>query len=180
VQSFFWRWFRRLPTPFRPDDLKAGYVYELAFRQFEISDTRVFDRPQAGRAFFEGLIRDHLDVGRPQQVVLVFDRRLMPNTPGRFSTKVITRGVDPQVSCTYKSTRQKQYFKEGPCPPHRDHDLEHPRLRDRPARQRRELASPAGRWPSGQPASLRRPSSGRQAGPRCGHRAPRDPAVEDH
>lgn len=113
VQSFFWRWFRRLPTPFRSDDLKAGYVYELAFRQFEMSDTRVFDRPQAGRAFFEGLIRDHLDVGRPQQVVLVFDRRLRPNTPGRFSTKVITRGVDPQVSCTYKSTRQKQYFKEG-------------------------------------------------------------------
>ncbi len=109
VQNFFWRWFRRLPTPFRPEDLKAGYVYELAFRQFEVSDTRVFDRPQAGRAFFEGLIRDHLDVGRPQQVVLVFDRRLMPNTPGRFSTKVITRGVDPQVSCTYKSTRQKQY-----------------------------------------------------------------------
>jgi hypothetical protein len=112
VQNFFWRWFRRLPTPFRPEDLKAGYVYELAFRQFEVSDTRVFDRPQAGRAFFEGLIRDHLDVGRPQQVVLVFDRRLMPNTPGRFSTKVITRGVDPQVSCTYKSARQKQYFKE--------------------------------------------------------------------
>ncbi len=95
------------------DDLGSGYVYELAFRQFEVSDTRVFDRPQAGRAFFEGLIRDHLDVGRPEQVVLTFNRKLSPKTPGRFSTKVITRGVEPQLSCTYKSSRIKQYLKEG-------------------------------------------------------------------
>jgi hypothetical protein len=113
VRSFFWRWFRRLPTVFRPEDLKAGYVYEMAVRQFEVSDTRVFDRPQSGRAFFEGLIRDHLDIGRPEQVVLVFDRKLMPKTPGRFSTKVVTKGVDPQVSCKYKSSRLKQYLKEG-------------------------------------------------------------------
>ena len=32
--------------------------------------------------------------------------------PGKFSTKVITRGVDPQLSCTYKSARLKQYFKD--------------------------------------------------------------------
>ena len=31
-------------------DLRAGYTYELAFRQFEISDTRVFDRPAVQRA----------------------------------------------------------------------------------------------------------------------------------
>ncbi len=113
VENFFWRWFWRLPSPFTQDDLKAGYVYDLSVRQFEVSDTRVFDRPQAGRAFFEGLIRDHLDIGRPQQVVLVFNRRLMPNTPGKFSTKVVTRGVDPQISSTYKACRIKQYFKEG-------------------------------------------------------------------
>jgi hypothetical protein len=64
VTGFFWRWQRRPPSPFTPDDLRAGYVYDLAFRQFEVSDTRVFDRPAAGRAFFEGLIRDHLDLGR--------------------------------------------------------------------------------------------------------------------
>lgn len=113
VQSFFWRWFHRLPSPFTADDLRAGYVYDLAVRQFEVSDTRVFDRPPAGRAFFEGLIRDHLDIGRPQQVVLVFNRKLMPKTPGKFSTKILTKGVDPQVSCTYKSSRIKQYLKEG-------------------------------------------------------------------
>jgi hypothetical protein len=84
-----------------------------AFRQFEISDTRVFDRPQTGRAFFKGVIRDHLDLGRPDQVVLIFDRKLTPRTPGRFWTRVVTRGVDPQLSCTYKSCRLKQYWKAG-------------------------------------------------------------------
>jgi hypothetical protein len=112
VKSFFWRWQRRLPSPLTREDLRAGWVYELAFRQFEISDTRVFDRPAAGRAFFEQLIRDHLDVGRPESVTLIFNRRITSKTPGTFRTKVITKGVDPQVSCYYKSSRIKQYFKE--------------------------------------------------------------------
>jgi hypothetical protein len=112
VKSFFWRWLRRLPSPFTPADLRAGYVYDLAFRQFEVSDTRVFDRPAAGRAFFEGVIRDHLDLGRPSSVSLIFDRRVNIKTPGSFRTRVVTRGVDPQVSCYYKSSRLKQYFKE--------------------------------------------------------------------
>ena len=84
----------------------------MAFRQFEVSDTRVFTRPQAGRAFFEGLSRDHLDIGRPTNVALLFDKNVTARTPGKFSTKVVTRGVDPQLSCLYKSTRLKQYFKE--------------------------------------------------------------------
>jgi hypothetical protein len=112
VKSFFWRWLRRLPSPFTTADLRAGYGYELAFRQFEVSDTRVFDRPAAGRAFFEGVIGDHLDIGRPSQIALIFDRRISSRTPGTFRTKVITKGVDPQVVCYYKSSRLKQYFKE--------------------------------------------------------------------
>ena len=94
MKSFFWRWCRRLPSPFTTADLRAGYVYELAFRQLEVSDTRVFDRPASGRAFFEGLIRDHLDVGRPQSVALIFDRRITSRTPGTFRTRVVTKGVD--------------------------------------------------------------------------------------
>lgn len=112
VHRFFARWQDRLPSPFTAADREAGYGYDLAFRQFEVSDTLVFRCPQAGRAFFEGLIRDHLDIGRPSSVALLFDRKITARTPGRFVTKVITRGVDPQVSCFYKSSRLKQYFKE--------------------------------------------------------------------
>jgi hypothetical protein len=100
-------------SPFTVADMRAGYTYELAFRQFEVSDTRVFDRPAAGRGFFEGVIRDHLDVGRPSQVALTFDRRITSRTPGTFRTKVITRGVDPQLICYYKASRLKLYFKDG-------------------------------------------------------------------
>lgn len=113
VQRFFARWEHRLPSPFTAGDRSSGYGYELAFRQFEVSDTRVFDRPAAGRAFFEGVIRDHLDVGRPDQVALFFDRRISRRTPGTFRTKVVTEGVDPQLSCYYRASRLKQYWKEG-------------------------------------------------------------------
>jgi hypothetical protein len=112
VERFMDRWERRLPSPFTAAERAAGYGYDLAFRQFEVSDTRVFDRPAAGRAFFEGLIRDHLDVGRPERVAILFDRRVSRTTPGTFRTRVITEGVDPQLSCTYRSSRLKQYFKE--------------------------------------------------------------------
>jgi hypothetical protein len=113
VKSFFWRWVHRLPSPFTPANLRAGYVYELAFRQLEVSDTRVFDRPQAGRAWFEAVIRDHLDVARPDQIALIFQRPVTRRTPGRFRTKVITKGVEPILCAYYKSSRIKQYFKEG-------------------------------------------------------------------
>jgi len=113
VRSFFWRWLHRLPSPFTEEDMRAGYIYEMAFRQFEVSDTCVFDRPQAGRMWFEGVIRDHLDVGRPQDIALIFDRHINSRTPGVFRTHVVTRGVDPRLCCYYKSARLKQYFKEG-------------------------------------------------------------------
>ena len=113
VKSFFWRWQAFLPSPFTRRDLRRGIVYDLAFRQIEFSDTRVFDRPQTGRASFEGVIRDHLDLGRPEEVALLFDRKIMRRTPGAFRTKVLTKGVDPQITIFYKSSRLKQYFKEG-------------------------------------------------------------------
>jgi len=85
----------------------------MSFRQFEVADTCMFDRPPAGRMWFEGVIRDHLDIGRPDQIMLIFHRRVTRCTPGTFRTRVISRGVDPTLCCYYKSSRVKQYFKEG-------------------------------------------------------------------
>ncbi len=45
---FFERWQAALPSPLTVEDRQRGYGYDLAFRQLEISDTRVFDRPAAG------------------------------------------------------------------------------------------------------------------------------------
>jgi hypothetical protein len=100
VKSFFWRWVLRLPSPFTGADLRAGYVYELAFRQLEVSETCVLDRPQAGRMWFDGVIRDHLDVSRPHQIALVFQRRVRRCTPGTFRTRVLTEGSTPRRVAT--------------------------------------------------------------------------------
>jgi hypothetical protein len=109
------RWLSWLPSPLQPTDRAGGFRYEFSLRQLEISDTAVFDRPRAGRALFEAAIRDHLDLGRPDRVSLVFDRRIHTRgknqTPGRFATTVITRGVNPQIDIRYKSDAVKAYFK---------------------------------------------------------------------
>ena len=73
----------------------------------------MLDRPVAGRIFFEQVIRENLDIGRPGQVQLIFDRRVARRTPGRFRTRVITEGVTPSLHVDYKRSRIKQYHKEG-------------------------------------------------------------------
>ncbi len=73
----------------------------------------MFDRPAAGRAWFETTLPDQLTRGRPDQVAVVFGRRVSRQTPGRFHTKVITRGVEPAIQAHYRASKVKQYFKEG-------------------------------------------------------------------
>jgi hypothetical protein len=113
VRAFFDRWQSRLPSPFTVEDRHRGYGYELAFRQLEISDTRVFDRPAAGRAWFEKTLPDQLTLGRPDQVAIVFGRRVNRCTPGRFHTKIFNVGVEPAIQIHYRASKVKQYFKEG-------------------------------------------------------------------
>jgi len=107
------KWFRLLPHPFSRNDRRAGYRYDVSILQAEFSLTQVLDRPLSGRIFFEQVIRDHLDLGRPDQVQLIFTRRVTRRTPGRFRTRVLTQGVIPSLHVDYKHCRIKQYFKEG-------------------------------------------------------------------
>jgi hypothetical protein len=113
IERLFRKWLALLPHPFTPDDREAGYRYDLSILQAEFSLTQVLDRPVEGRIFFEGVIRENLDLGRPDQVQLVFARRVTKRTPGRFRTRVITEGVTPSLHVDYKHTRIKQYHKEG-------------------------------------------------------------------
>ena len=107
------KWLKRLPHPFPPRDRAAGYRYQLSILQAEFSLTQVLDAPVTGRVFFEEVIRENLDLGRPTQVALVFDRKVTRRTPGRFRTRVITDGVVPSLHVDYKKARIKQYHKEG-------------------------------------------------------------------
>ena len=117
IQALLDKWLRVLPSPFTDADRAAGYRYECSILQAEFSLTQVLDRPVSGRVFFEQVIRDNLDAGRPDQVSLIFNRRIhrgrKQHTPGRFRTRVITDGVTPSVHIDYKHTKIKQYHKEG-------------------------------------------------------------------
>ena len=111
IDAFCRKWLARLPHPFTAADRRAGYRYNVSILQAEFSLTQVLDRPLAGRVFFEEVIRDNLDAGRPDQVSLTFARRVTRRTPGRFRTRVVTEGVVPSIHVDYKHSRIKQYFK---------------------------------------------------------------------
>jgi hypothetical protein len=113
IDALLRKWLRRLPHPFPPADRAAGYRYQLSIWQIELSLTQVLDRPVSGRIFFEQVIRENLDLGRPKQMQLIFDRSITKATPGPFRTRVITDGVIPSLHIDYKGTRIKQYHKEG-------------------------------------------------------------------
>jgi hypothetical protein len=117
IDGLLRKWLAILPHPFTPADREAGYRYDISILQAEFSLTQVLDRPVSGRVFFEHVIRDNLDAGRPDRIGLVFNRRLMAKgprpTPGRFRTRVITEGVTPSLYIDYKHTAIKQYHKQG-------------------------------------------------------------------
>jgi len=123
IDALLRKWLRILPNPFTDADETAGYRYELSVLQAEFSLTQMLDRPVSGRIFFEQVLHDNLDIGRPDQVSLIFDRRVILRgrsaTPGRFRTRVITDGVIPSLHVDYKNPKIKQYHncKGGRCAP---------------------------------------------------------------
>ena len=114
VNVFVQRWLALLPQPFTDADRDAGYWWETSMRQVEFARTIVFDAPRHARGFFEALIADNLDLGRPHNVEIIFNRRIRRDTPGTFRTAIDRRdngGV--VVNLFYKHSRVKQYLKDG-------------------------------------------------------------------
>ncbi|MBB5166977.1 hypothetical protein [Mycobacterium sp. AZCC_0083] len=67
-------------------------------RQVETSRTLVFDAPRHARGFFEALVTDNLDIGRPELIELVFrrgqrhvDRRPVSSRPRSSATAPTSR-----------------------------------------------------------------------------------------
>ena len=76
----------------------------------------MWDRATHGRCFFEEVIRENIDLGRPEQVQLIFARKMQRKTAtdGRCRTRIIIEGVVPSLHVYYKNTHLKQYHKY--CP----------------------------------------------------------------
>ena len=117
IEVFFQGWLHRLPLPLGPADRQAGYWWECSMAQVEVSRTIVFTQPRYARAFFDALVTDNLDLGRPDTMEIIFDRQVRSGkqraTQGTFKTKVITRGTEVTINAFYKHSRIKQYLKDG-------------------------------------------------------------------
>lgn len=119
IQAFADRWLELLPLPLTVADQDAGYWWELSMRQVETSRTLVFDAPRRARSFVEALVADNLDLGRPDNVELIFTGR-GPGRPGRpikhtqpCRTSVLTHDTQVSVNAYFKHSRIKQYLKDG-------------------------------------------------------------------
>jgi hypothetical protein len=113
VQAFFDRWMPAIPTPLTDGDRAAGYWWELSMRQVEISRTLVLDDPRRARSFFEALVQDNIGIGRPEEVSLVFARRLRKPTRHPYRTRIFSSGTAVRIEFRYKHSRVKQYLKDG-------------------------------------------------------------------
>jgi hypothetical protein len=118
IGVFFERWMSFLPLPLTDADRAAGYWWELSMRQIEVSRTLVFDAPRRARMFFEALVVDNLDIGRPDNVELIFTgHRGHWGRPFKveptYKTKIVTRDTEVTVNAFFKHSRIKQYLKDG-------------------------------------------------------------------
>jgi hypothetical protein len=118
VTVWFERWMAKIPLPLTPADRDAGFWWQLSMRQIEVSRTLVFDDDCHARAFFEALLADNMDLGRPDNVELVFRRGTRAGRPtdpprGGFKTKIDRYCDLVTLNVFYKSSRAKQYLKDG-------------------------------------------------------------------
>ena len=86
---------------------RPGTGGSCSMAQVEVSRTIVFTQPRHARAFFEALVADNLDLGRPDTVEIVFEPADHPGrqraTRGTFKTKVITRGTEVTINAFYRT-----------------------------------------------------------------------------
>jgi hypothetical protein len=119
VPVWFERWMAKIPLPLDDTDRDGGYWWELSMRQVETSRTLVFDGDVHARAFFEALLCENMDLGRPENVELLFRRGRRsgwdsnPPPRGGFKTKIDRYCDLVTINVFYKSSRLKQYLKDG-------------------------------------------------------------------
>jgi hypothetical protein len=79
-------------------------------RQVETSRTIVFDAPRHARSFFEALVADNLELGRPE---IIFGRHRGRKAGGVFKTAIDRHTHGVTINVFYKHSRVKQYLKDG-------------------------------------------------------------------
>jgi len=113
VEHLALHWLSRIPDPLTREERAAGYPLRFSIYQAEFSDNVIFKQTQVLNRVYEALLRDHLHLGRPDMVKVIFDRRIYRNTPSTFATRVLRQGVVTCLKVFYKHSWLKQYNKGG-------------------------------------------------------------------
>jgi len=107
------RWQSRLPLPFTRAGRQAGYWRDISMRQVEVATTITFTAPRHARAFFEALAAGNLDIGRPDNMEIIYGRQVRCVTKGVFRTAVDRDNDGVVVNAFYRHSRIKTYLKDG-------------------------------------------------------------------
>ena len=115
IESFSANGSQRCRTPIQRQTERPAFVIRLSVLQAVFPLTQIWDRPRHGREFFEEVIRENIDLGRPETVQLIFARKMRRSTVtgGRCRTRIVTGGDIPSLHVYYKNTHLKQYHKTG-------------------------------------------------------------------
>ncbi|MCA1821248.1 MAG: hypothetical protein LC644_05710 [Pseudonocardia sp.] len=113
IRAFCERWWARLPLPLTETDRAGGYWWDIAMRQVEVSRTMVFDAPRHARGFFEALCADNLDIGRPEEMQIIFGRRTATAPEGGYRTRLLRSGDEVTLNAYFRHSRVKSYLKCG-------------------------------------------------------------------
>jgi hypothetical protein len=112
ITVFAERWWARLPLPLTPTDRAGGYWWDISMRQIEVAKTIVFTAPRHARTFFEALTADNLDIGRPDNMEIIFNRQVRSSTHGVFRTAIDRDNDGVVVNAFYRHCRIKYYLKD--------------------------------------------------------------------
>ncbi len=77
IEALLRKWLSILLHPSTEEDIAGRHTYEVSILQAEFSSTQILDKPVSGRIFFDQVITGNLDIGRPDQVSLVFGRKII-------------------------------------------------------------------------------------------------------
>ncbi|MGH3841726.1 MAG: hypothetical protein ACRDS0_09835 [Pseudonocardiaceae bacterium] len=113
IREFCERWWARLPLPLTDADRAAGYWWDISLRQVEVSRTIVFTAPRHARGLFEALCADNLDIGRPEQMQIIFGRRVTTPPLGGYRTRLLRCGDEVTLNAYFRHSRVKSYLKCG-------------------------------------------------------------------
>jgi hypothetical protein len=113
VEQIARRWLAWVPDPLTPAERAAGYPTRLSIYQVEFSENVIFHRTHVLNRVYAELLRDHLHLGRPDLLKVVFDRQIRKTTPSAFATRVLRQGVVSCLKVFSKKSLLKPYNKGG-------------------------------------------------------------------